>query len=92
MNMEANLDPNALLPEGNLTGPDFWIPDYEGALRFAEGLKKAEVWEFGRSAGNRPLVAIAYGAMAGCLDLPLGCQSMRRAFALWMIRAGSFER
>jgi hypothetical protein len=54
-------DPGMRAPESNRVGPDYWISEYERACTYLEGVRKGEVWEFGRSAGNRPLLAVAYG-------------------------------
>ena len=45
-----------------LRAPDWWISTPDEAEAFMRGLKGVEVFEIGRSAGNRPILAGAWGA------------------------------
>jgi len=44
-----------------VSAPEFYRNSVEEVERVLDGLKKAEVSEIGRSAGGRPLYAVAYG-------------------------------
>ena len=61
----------------NIHAPEFWISGFDECLRYLGSLKNAEVWEFGKSAGGRPMVAVAYGEKVE----PVGAQSTSYAAA-----------
>ncbi len=46
------------------SGPDWWLakPDQPQTLALLDQLKQARIHEIGRSAGDRPIIAIEYGA------------------------------
>ena len=41
--------------------PDFWKSDYDEVNAYLDALQKGDVWEIGRSEGDRPIRAVGYG-------------------------------
>lgn len=73
----------AAVPEENRDGPNFWLSEFGRCCEYLKGLKKAQVWGIGQSAGGRPLIAAAYGEKEG----PVRATSTSFSAAGW----GGFE-